>query len=201
MKMSLDEEVDAIDQAERNYEILDSIGIERKQSESEIPLSLPQISGEFMILQHPYSHAINEMGGALQLYALEPPELKSGPDWPQFESNATEILEEGGGLTFDRRAADGGWIRHISRYIPENTTVQVSGRAWEARLIDYAKQIIPIVQKALTLEDDHPNVGMMHEELQNLGTFTQAYWIGKTKGIEELRKVAPALAQGQFLQY
>jgi len=199
MKMSLEEELAAIDHAENAYEVIDHIGLEHSKSESENPVPLAQISGEFMILQHPYAHAIKELGAVLQRYALEPSSLTSSPNWEKYESNSAEILREGGSLSFDRRGSK-GWISLVSEYIPENFTGQVSDRAWEVRLIDYAKQIAEVVQKALKLADDHPDVGMMHEELKDLGAYAQAYHIGKTKGIEELRKVAPDLAQGRFLQ-
>jgi hypothetical protein len=40
---------------------------------------------------------------------------------------------------------------------------------------------------------------MVHQDLQDLGAFAQAYKIGKTQGLDYLKTVAPQLGQGEFL--
>src|SRR3989338_9151469 len=102
-KMSLDEELELIREAERRYEILGGMRIKQRQSESEHPITFAQMSHEYMILHHPYSHLIEELGRVLQLTTLEPERLKSRLEWKLYGPAAAEILGEGGSLAFDRR--------------------------------------------------------------------------------------------------
>lgn len=192
------EEFAVIKEAERRYSILDDMRIDHAQSESEHPLSLVQVSPEYKILHHPYSDLVNALGQTLQMTALEPERLKSMSTWGEWRLATAEILEEGGSLVFDRRN-DVNWIGMINSCVPEDSTLKVSDRAWEVRLLQHVDEVLPAIKAALELPDDYPAVGMVHQDLQDLGAFAQAYKIGKTQGLDYLKTVAPQLGQGEFL--
>ena len=175
------------------------------------------MSPDYLVLHDDYPDWVRDMGEVLLMHALDPKELETVSDWARYADVSDMILKEGGCLEFDRQESpEGVYSRNIFRYVPEDCTVQISGRAFEGRLLGYDTPtgdhvkghidgLIRTIGEALQLRDIdpkfHPQVGLMHEELRDLAAFVQAYQIGKEKGIDELRKVAPALQQGQLLQY
>ena len=163
-ELTIDQQHSIIDDAEREY---------RRNDEGWLELS--EKYGEYTILEHPYTGAIENLGQAL-LFHLQ--DMESRKPKGRFAVGASEIMKKGGSIRFDRdEAYHSGEVSH---YISEEHIPDVSDEAWGLVLIDHTRNILPMIEKALALPEDDPKIPKTSEELRILRISAQAYLIAKT---------------------
>ncbi len=188
--LSLDEQVALIEKAERAYEASDRWK------------TLTERQGKYAVLHHPYSD-LASMAGEVLLSTL----LKSvPPNWREIVENRKKIvpmiLDEGGALTLDSEFEIGFLSLLTDSYLPKSDLFKISNSAWERRIIQYVKGIVPGLEKAVSLEDtpeNKENVGYVRNDLLDRVAYLQAYLIAKTQGINAVGQLLPQLQKGKVV--
>lgn len=143
------------------------------------------VTSPYDLIDHPYTEAVVNAGRQLIWYLLH----QQGPNVPHDPDAVKLIMKKGGSVRYDSDNPNDFWISHITRYLDNTNILDVSDDAIEARLIEHAGRVLPVIDEAL----EHPKeAGFPGDHVYNLRdkrACIMAYRIAKTdsRGLGALR--------------
>lgn len=181
-------------------------GVEKAYEASDRWKTLVGRFGEYSVLHHPYCDIASLAGDILNSTLI--PSVPA--DFQETVENRKKIvpiivpmiLDAGGTLTLDSEFEINALRILTDSYEPKSDLVKISKATWEQRVIEYVKGVIPVLAKAISLEDTPENedaIGYVRNDLLDHVAFLQAYLIAKTQGLDALKNHAPALQEGKLV--
>jgi|TARA_Y100000310_G_scaffold108411_1_gene106834 hypothetical protein len=158
--------------------------------------------GEYAVLHHPYTDLISKAGEVLLSTLQESVPASYQKTVENLKKFVPMILDEGGTLTLDNEFEIGFLSLITDSYPSKGDLFKISKAVWEQRVIEYVKGVVPMFEKAASLEDtqkNEDNVGYVRNDLLNSIAFLQTYLIAKTQGIEVVKEYMPQLQEGKVI--
>lgn len=179
--MALNDEIEAIMVAERRFNSKDAL-VFHNYHQNGLKAALSEVSPDYWMLHHPYTSALAEWG-----YIITHEGLHNGPPYPEYVQKLAKPNE---GVLMDTVTND--WIGLIRRWLPEDGP-EISTSAWDGRIMQHLERVIPVLESALRLPDEMPEVGLSHEDMRDIFTYVKVYKVAREKGFDAAKSTLTEL--------